>query len=77
MVDPDDPSRNVFLTESEYHGDANSEDGRGALSYRSYGTDLDEGLAHLGFEVEYTKADIPVNGILNTELFLCTRRPQR
>ncbi|MEW6336938.1 MAG: class I SAM-dependent methyltransferase [Acidobacteriota bacterium] len=73
VTDPDDPDRDRFLTEPEYHGDANSEDGRGALSYRSYGTELDEQLAGLGLSVEYTKADWPAAGILNTELFYCTR----
>ncbi len=73
VTDPDDPDRDRFLTEPEYHGDANSEDGRGALSYRSYGTELDGQLASLGFRVEYTKTDWPAAGILNTELFYCTR----
>ncbi len=70
VVDPDDPSKDVYLTEPEYHGDANSPDGS-ALSYRSFGTDLDAELSGLGFEVEYTKEDLPESGILNTELFFC------
>jgi hypothetical protein len=70
VVDPDDPSSDKYLTEKEYHGDANSEEGR-ALSYRSYGTDLDDGLAALGFAVDYTKDDFPEQGIRNTELFYC------
>jgi Methyltransferase domain len=74
VVDPDDPSRDLFLTEAEYHGDANSTDGR-ALSYRSFGTDLDAELEGLGFEVEYTKQDFPESGILNTELFFCRVKP--
>lgn len=69
-VDPDDPSQDIYLTEKEYHGDANSEDGR-ALSYRSYGTDIDETLSSLGFSVDYTKQDFPEAGIMNTELFYC------
>jgi 2-polyprenyl-3-methyl-5-hydroxy-6-metoxy-1,4-benzoquinol methylase len=57
--------------EPEYHGDANSADGRGALSYRSYGTDLDAKLQQLGFNVEYTREDHPESGRMNTELFYC------
>jgi GT2 family glycosyltransferase/SAM-dependent methyltransferase len=68
--DPGDPSRDEFLTEKEYHGDANSEEGA-ALSYRAYGTDLDARLAAIGFEVEYCKEDFPELGIFNTELFFC------
>jgi SAM-dependent methyltransferase len=70
VPDPSDPGKDEFLTEKEYHGDANSEEGR-ALSYRSYGTDLDEKLAELGFEVEYCKRDFPELAIMNTELFFC------
>jgi polysaccharide pyruvyl transferase CsaB len=74
VVDPADPSRDEDLLEREYHGDANSEEGR-ALTYRSFGTDLDEKLRGLGFEVTYTKEDVPGSGILDTELFLCRLRP--
>jgi SAM-dependent methyltransferase len=70
VVDPDDPSQDVYLTEKEYHGDANAEEGR-ALSYRSYGTDIDETLGELGFSVDYTKQDFPEAAIMNTELFYC------
>jgi SAM-dependent methyltransferase len=70
VVDPSDPSRDVDLDPREYHGDANSEDGR-SLSYRSFGVDLDGKLKSLGFDVEYTRRNFPENGILNTELFLC------
>lgn len=70
VIDPDDPFSDKFLTEPEYHGDANSEDGR-ALSYRSYGTDLDKALESLGFSIEYSKQDFPEIGIMNTELFYC------
>jgi len=69
-VDPSDPTKDQFLTEKEYHGDANSEDSR-TLSYRSYGTHLDEFLHTLGFSVEYCKPDFPNVGIMNTELFYC------
>ena len=76
VVNPDDPSTDIYLHEKEYHGDANAEDGL-ALSYRSYGTDIDEDLAALGFDVEYTKQDIPELGIMNTELFYCRKRSAR
>ena len=56
--------------EPEYHGDANSPEGR-ALAYRAFGIDLDEKLRGLGFSVEYTKQDFPEHGIRNTELFFC------
>ncbi|HYR75271.1 MAG TPA: glycosyltransferase [Pyrinomonadaceae bacterium] len=73
VADPEDPAKDVFITEKEYHGDANSEDGR-ALSYRSYGTDIDETLRALGFDVDYCKTDFPELGIMNTELFFCRLR---
>ncbi len=72
VVDPGDPSKDRYLTEKEYHGDANSEEGR-ALSYRSYGIDLDDKLATLDFAVDYTKDEFPELGIRNTELFTCRR----
>jgi len=70
VIDPTDPGKDEFLVEKEYHGDANSEDSR-ALSYRAYGTDLDETLRGLGFSVDYCKTDFPEMGIMNTELFYC------
>jgi len=70
IADPADPSRDVDELPREYHGDANSEDGR-SLAYRGYGTDLDAALERLGFEVAYTKRDLPELGILDTELFSC------
>jgi polysaccharide pyruvyl transferase CsaB len=70
IVDPADPSRDRNLMEPEYHGDANSPEGR-ALAYRAFGIDLDEKLRGLGFSVEYTKQDFPEHGIRNTELFFC------
>ena len=73
IVNPDDPSTDLYLCEKEYHGDQNAEDGM-ALSYRSYGTDIDEVLNALGFDVEYTKRDLPELGIMNTELFYCRKR---
>jgi SAM-dependent methyltransferase len=73
IVDPEDPSTDVYLCEKEYHGDQNAEDGM-ALSYRSYGTDIDDALDALGFDVEYTKRDMPEYGIMNTELFYCRKR---
>lgn len=70
VVDPGDPSRDLDVLPREYHGDANSEEGR-ALAYRSFGIDLDEKLRRLGFKVVYEKRDLPELGILNTELFSC------
>jgi SAM-dependent methyltransferase len=70
VVDPDDPSKDEFLMEKEYHGDTNSPEDA-ALSYRIYGTVLDEQLRELGFSVEYTREDFPEMGILNSELFYC------
>jgi hypothetical protein len=70
VVDPADPGNDRFLAEKEYHGDANASDGR-ALSYRAYGTDLDETLRGLGFAVDYDRTDVPAAGIMNTELFYC------
>ena len=72
VTDPADPSKDVYLTEKEYHGDANSIESR-VLSYRSYGTILDQTLNELGLSVEYTKEDFPELGIMNTELFYCRR----
>ena len=72
VTDPSDPSKDIYLTEKEYHGNVNSP-GEGALSYRSYGTDLDKTLNALGMGVEYTKEDFPETGIMNTELFYCRR----
>jgi SAM-dependent methyltransferase len=76
IVDPDDPSTDVYLYDKEYHGDQNADDGL-ALSYRLYGTDLDEQLDALGFDVEYTKQDMPQLGIMSTELFYCRHRGAR
>lgn len=70
VVDPAKPSEDQFLMEPEYHGDSNSASGK-ALSYRAYGTELDEYLRSLGFEVDYCKKDFPEIGVMNTELFYC------
>ena len=69
-VDPLDPSKDLYLLPREFHGDANSETGK-ALSYRSYGTELDSFLETLGFEVDYSIKDHPETGILSTELYYC------
>jgi len=70
VTDPLDPSKDEFLMEKEYHGDANSLE-RKSLCYRTYGTNLDNYLTRLGFTVEYSKPDLPEAGIMNTELFFC------
>jgi SAM-dependent methyltransferase len=69
VVDPDDPSKDKIIRE-EYHGDANSPDGR-TLAYRAYGAMIDDELKSLGLAVDYSKADYPDMGIMNTELFYC------
>lgn len=68
--DPADPTQDQLLLEPEYHGDANAKGGA-VLTYRAYGTDLDEELAALGFTVDYSKENLPELGIMNTELFYC------
>ena len=70
VTDPADPSKDKFLEEPEYHGDANSKEGQ-TLSFRVYGKDLDKFLESLGFSVEYCKKDFPEIGIMDTELFYC------
>ncbi len=70
VADPEDPSRDEHLLEPEYHGDANSEENR-ALAYRAFGTDLDDRLRAMGFDVDYTRDDVPALAILSTELFYC------
>jgi polysaccharide pyruvyl transferase CsaB len=74
VVDPEDPSKDLDVLPPEYHGDANSETGGGALAYRVYGTDLDSRLDALGFDVRYDCEDDPRLGIRNAELFTCVRR---
>lgn len=74
VVDPEDPSKDVDVLPPEYHGDANSETGAGALAYRVYGTDLDERLDALAFDVRYDRDDDLRLGIRNAELFTCIRK---
>jgi len=68
--DPLDPAKDEYVMEKEFHGDANDLQ-NAALSYRVYGTELDEKLQKLGFHVDYTRQDFPESGIVNTELFYC------
>lgn len=70
---PEMPETDVQLLEPEYHGDANAENGAGALAYRAYGRELDRQLANLGLSVAYSKEDVPSLGIKNTELFYCRK----
>jgi SAM-dependent methyltransferase len=72
VVDADDPARDVFLLEPEYHGDINGT-ANGSLSYRVFGIELDTELTDLGFEVEYRRVDRPDAGVVHTELFSCRR----
>lgn len=69
--DPEDPARDEFVLPKEYHGDANDPD-NAALSFRVYGTDLDETLTALGFRVEYSREDDVGAGIVQSELFRCS-----
>jgi O-antigen biosynthesis protein len=71
--DPDDASADEMLAEPEYHGDVNG-DGSGALSYRVYGRDLLRTLDAIGFDVQYSRSDLPAQGIMSTELFYCRKR---
>ena len=70
VIDPADPSQDQYLADKEYRGEVNASDGR-VLRYRSYGTELDKKLQHLGFNVTYTQRNQPELGIMNTELFYC------
>ena len=71
--DPKDPDLDEYVTVPEYHGDANAPSSRGVLSYRSYGTEIDDALAQLGFDVTYTFENDDEHGIRNCELFYCVR----
>ena len=72
ITDPANPAADVMLMEPEYHGDTNG-DGSGVLAYRYYGRDLVATLEAIGFEVHYTRADVPHEGVMNTELFYCRK----
>ena len=73
IADQDDQSKDINMLGPEYHGDANSKDGSGALAYRTYGRDIETKLTELGFDVKYSRDDIPEHGILNTELYYCSK----
>jgi SAM-dependent methyltransferase len=74
VVVPEDPSRDEDVLPPQYHGDANSPDGK-ALAYRAYGTDLPEKLRPFGFSAVYSGDDVPEHAIRKTELFYCTKQP--
>ncbi|MBV5328974.1 MAG: methyltransferase domain-containing protein, partial [Chlorobium sp.] len=73
IAESNDPSKDLYLLEPEYHGDTNSDEGSGVLAYRTYGKDLEVILKNVGFEVEYFRDDIAEIGILNTELYYCRK----
>lgn len=72
ITDPGDPSRDEYLLEPEYHIETSSGEGR-SLAYRAYGTDLDDRLHALGFDVDYSADPVDELGIRDTELFFCRR----
>lgn len=74
VMDPADPGKDVHLLDPEYHGDTNSDEDGDVLSYRVYGTHLDNYLSALGFVVEYCKTDFLEMGVANTELYFCRKR---
>lgn len=65
------PELDEVIGEPELHGSADPEEQDGVLSYRTYGTDVDERLSSLGFQVEYDCVDRTELGIIGTELFSC------
>jgi len=71
--DEERPETDVFVLEPEYHGDANSEDGAGVLSYRAYGQELEAQLRSVGVNLRYENVDIAPQAIMNTELFYCVK----
>jgi len=76
VFDPEDQSKDIQVLPPEYHGDTNSDEGHGVLAYRTYGRDIEKRLNEIGFDVEYTREDIPKNGIMRTELFYCRKRDE-
>jgi SAM-dependent methyltransferase len=72
--DPNDPSSDVFLLEPEYHFSADPGES-GVLSYRVFGTSIDEELEELGLSTDYQMLAHPEVGVLRTELFFCRKRP--
>lgn len=68
--DANDPARDEHVLPDEFHGDANDPE-NAALSYRVYGTELDESLRALGFTVDYDDFDRPEVGVVRSQLFSC------
>lgn len=69
--DVERPETDEHLLEPEYHGSADANEQDGVLSYRVYGTDIDQTLRSLGFTVDYWIDQVPEHAILDTELFVC------
>ena len=69
--DANDPARDEFVLPKEFHGDANDPE-NAALSFRVYGTEIDEALQRLGFTVDYRSDDQPHHGIVNSASFFCS-----
>lgn len=68
--DANDPKRDEHVLPDEFHGDANDPE-NAALSYRVYGTELDDSLRALGFTVDYDDFDRPEVGVVRSQLFSC------
>jgi SAM-dependent methyltransferase len=68
--DPGDASKDSYILAPEYHGSADPNEGP-VLSYRVFGSSLDDELSEIGFSVTYTKEPNQRNAIYETELFYC------
>ncbi len=71
--DPLDPSLDEFVLPPEYCGSASPDEGP-VLSFRVFGTQIDDELGALGFDVEYSCDPQWDRAVFETELFYCRRR---
>ncbi|MCJ7439408.1 MAG: class I SAM-dependent methyltransferase [Acidimicrobiia bacterium] len=69
--DPENPGADEIIGVPEYHRSPGAEEGGSVLSYRVYGTEIDDHLAALGFAVDYSCSPRPEHGVIDTELFYC------
>lgn len=70
--DPEDAASDEMVLPAEYHGSANPEEGP-VISFRVFGTKLDDELSELGFDVNYQCVPMPEKAIFDTELFFCRK----